>query len=84
MIVVKIEMWPGGYEDAKYPLGTLVIVNDGTSENPKRGNYDVWRLSAGQAIRSFRTRPSRGRVDNYPRASYSIFELVKRALESVL
>lgn len=83
MIVVKIEMWPGGFEDQSYPLGTMVIVNDGTSTNPHRGNYDVWKLYASEKIRSFRNKPPKGRVDNWPRHSYTVWQLIKRCLESL-
>lgn len=68
-------------------LGELVISNDGTG-TPDRGNYDV-RL--GRKPSDGRTNPQRvlanplrtGKVENYPRLTYSVWELVKRALAAV-
>lgn len=40
MIVVKLELWPGGDEQRKRSLGTAFIVNDGTGD-ARYGNYRV-------------------------------------------
>lgn len=56
-------------------LGTMIVSNDGTSEDLKRGNYDGSLLSAKNG-NPFRT----GHVENYPRESYNIWKLVFRML----
>lgn len=72
MVVVKVELWPGGYESNAREIGRMTITNrgDGTAE---RGNYDV------KVKRSGRT----GEVLSYARKRDSVWILVARALASV-
>lgn len=72
MVVVKVELWPGGYEENKREIGRMTITNtgEGTSE---RGNYDVKVKHSGKT----------GSVKNYARKRDSVWVLVARALASV-
>jgi hypothetical protein len=79
MIVVKIELWPHGYESKKVEIGRMTITNRGDSDNPKRGNYTVQVMRRGTVDTVQRV----GEVLNYARRTYPIWELVARALKSV-
>jgi hypothetical protein len=90
MIVVKIEMWPGGSEDRSYELGRTYIYNDGTG-TPARGNYEVrvcrkskdgqYNLTSREVVAGKKcTRV--GRVRDWPRKSYNIWRLILRCLKS--
>lgn len=51
MLVVKMELWPGGDESAKRELSRVVIVNDETG-TPELGNYDVTVTNeAGEVVK---------------------------------
>lgn len=84
MIVVKIEMWPGGDEEGAYELGRSYIRNRGDNpRHPHRGNYEIKVCRKGHtefkgwsAIKASR----QGEVFNWPRLSYNIWRLVLRAL----
>ncbi len=88
MLVVKIELHSaitGGVTE----IGRMLIGNDGESDASDRGDYDVHVLRRGagegrDAFRQWRTlSPVRtGRVEGYPRSSYSVWRLVARALLS--
>jgi len=79
MIVIKVELWPGGFEGRKKEIGRMLIDNDGTSHTPKRGHYRVRLMRKG----SSRTVQRTARVEDYPRESYPVWELVRRALENL-
>jgi len=78
MIVVKIELWPFGYESKKKEIGRMLIDNRGVSDDHKRGDYRIRVLRKGtsKVLRE-------GEVHNYPRKSYNIWRLVCRALKDV-
>lgn len=78
MIVIKIELWPLGFESRAREIGRMTLTNDGTSEDPKRGNYTAKVMRRGTIDKVQRT----ARVEDYPRQSYSIWELVRRALNT--
>ena len=82
MLVVKIELWPGGDESQARTLTTGRIYNDGHSPgHPRRGNYEVALNGQGRNRGGlWRT----GRVENFPRLSSGPWELLRRALNSVL
>lgn len=85
MIVVKLEMWPGGDEARAYTLGRTYIWNEGTTDDPSKGNYGVAVMRKGCEYShpinaSARTRS--GEVKNYPRLSYNVWRLIIRALKA--
>jgi len=79
MIVVKIEMWPLGFESKARELGRMYITNDGTGHE-KRGNYNVAVCRKGSTDKKSPLRT--GRVEDYPRLSYNVWRLILRALRS--
>ena len=76
MIVVKIELWPWGFESRKKEIGRMLIDNQGV--DGKRGDYRVRVLRKGSETKVLRE----GEVKNYPRESYTIWRLICRALKS--
>lgn len=75
MIVVKIELHSACTRKVT-ELGRVEIINDGTGSE-LRGNYDVHRI--GQHSRWLGV----GRVENHPRKSRTIFNLLRKALEAL-
>jgi hypothetical protein len=85
MIVVKIELH-SAITRRVTELGRMVICNDGTG-SAKRGNYDAYVLRKHFTEGQWLARPERvtgrqGRVEEYPRLSYTVWRLVLRALRS--
>ena len=86
MIVVKLEMWPGGNPAKAREIGRTYINNVGGTE--KRGDYDVRVCRKGHVdhhVKVFREGKGivrRGHVSNYPRLSYNVWRLIIRALRS--
>lgn len=62
MIVVKVELWPGGKEDRKTSLGMAFIVNDRTGTRT-HGNYTVMLGKIKDATQAYRI----GRVVGWAR-----------------
>lgn len=79
MLVVKIELWPGGDERRVKEIGRLHIINRGDSPTPRRGNYTVNLLRRGTNRKVHRS----GEVLNYPRLSYPVWKLIRKALEAL-
>ena len=79
MIVVKVELWPLGFEENKREIGRMTITNDGSSENPKRGNYTARVMRRGTTDKVLRET----RIEDYPRHSYTIWKLVRIALDKI-
>ena len=75
MIVVRVELWPKGWEGKPpHELMCMHITNDGTG-GESRGNYNVeiFRRGARGVMRLVR-------VEDFPRRSYHVGRLVLRAL----
>jgi len=94
MLVVKIEVWPGGIESRKREIGRTYIGNVGDSSDPSRGDYEVavcrrnveecpWPHGTDTDRKKKRPKPTRtGEVKNYPRLSYNVWRLILRSLLS--
>ncbi len=86
MIKVIVELHPFGSEADKRVLGEMIVWNDGTG-SPSRGNYKFWfgrganTLAEQRKVRKGDV-PPKGEVRDFPRKSYSVFELLKRCLNS--
>jgi hypothetical protein len=88
MIVVKIELWPGGAENhpRKQEIGRMYIANVGG--DIQRGDYQVAVCRRGstavpQPILPSGPMPTRsGEVRDYPRLAYNVWRLITRALKS--
>lgn len=87
MIVIKLELWPGGDEHRKLEIGRTYINNIGGSD--KKGDYNVRVMKKGQedtpineVFRNQKGITRVGSVSNYPRLSYNVWRLIIRALKS--
>lgn len=86
MIVVRVELWPGGMSSNKRELARMHIANGckTTIQNPNRGDYsghtfvgrDSAALDRGQVSKE-------GQVLNYPRKQLHVWNLVARMLASM-
>ena len=77
MIVIKVELWPGGDEQSKQLLAQGVVWNRvDHDQHPKRGNYGA--IFQGKTERYHRT----STVEDYPRQSRHVWELIRRALNN--
>jgi hypothetical protein len=81
MILVKIELHSARTGKVT-ELGQMRITNNGieSAHNPKRGEYDVEIMRKGSTTKVQR----KGLVRDYPRLSYTVWELVRRSLEAAL
>lgn len=91
MIVVNIEMWPRGDESKKYSIGKMFIWNRGNIKlhqetNGTRGDYEFELLRRDKVDvphneTETKDITARGRIENWPKRSYTIWKLIKRCLE---
>lgn len=79
MIVVKIELHSARTGKVS-ELGRMNITNNGLASTEKRADYDVEIMRKGTTNKVQR----RGLVRDYPRQAYTVWELVRRALEAGL
>lgn len=80
MIVVRVELWPGGHEGLAREIGRMTLANQASHpDHPRRGNYRVNLMRRGSRSRVQRT----ASVEDYPRESYPVCELVRRALDAL-
>lgn len=85
MIVIRVELHSAKTGNVT-EIGTMLLANDGTSDDPAVGNYDVWLGGKAHKGRKFaiRKKPLRtARVEGYRRKSNVIWKLVKRAVEAL-
>lgn len=89
MIVVKIELWPGGDASRSREIGRTYINNTGGSDS--RGDYDVrvmrkdydpQNISLRKVFGEGKGIARKGRVEKYPRLSYNVWRLIAKALLS--
>ena len=74
MLLVKIELHSARTGKVT-EIGRMHIINNGRG-TPKRGEYDVRIMRKGTT----NTVQREGMVRDYPRQSYTVWELVRRAL----
>lgn len=79
MVVVTVELWPGGDPTRKRHLGTAWIANDGTGDR-RTGNYWVKLFSRGKRPRLWKE----GIVRGFPRKDLLAWDLVYRALRNIV
>jgi len=79
MLVVKVELWPGGDERRCQELGRMTITNQGGTASAKRGNYTIRLMRRGTSA----TVQQVAEVLDYPQLSNPVWVLVKRALEAL-
>jgi len=74
MLVIKIELWPGGVAARARNMGTMFICNVGGTK--QSGNYEVMLAKWGKPTVPWRV----GVVRGFPRLSGSPWDLMKRAI----
>lgn len=78
MIVVKIELH-SAVTGKVSEIGRMVLSNDGGGSRT-RGNYNIQVMRRGTTDKV----QKHGFIANYPRLAYSVWELIRRALETTL
>jgi len=91
MIVVKVELWPGGLASRARELTRLYIGKDGKTSTSTRGNYDVAVMRRGETKPPWpigwggnpTAKPIRsGRVEGHARKALHVLTLVGKAIEA--
>jgi hypothetical protein len=82
VLVVRVELWPGGDPTRIKEIACVTIVNDGSGDELK-GNYDCASIRCGQSHMDPTTKPVRtARVEQYLRTR-PVLNLVVRALKNL-
>ncbi len=82
MIVVKVELWPGGSAEKAESLGVMCIANRGQAgEDPDHCSYDVELQRMQTGTTKTRASAFRSRVTHYRRKGW--LRLVTRAFEAL-
>ncbi len=81
MIVVKMELWPGGDKSKARPLGVIMIANDGTGD-AESGDYLVEASHAGKYFGKRKEPYKSGKVKGFLRG-LSPYRLLYRALKAI-
>lgn len=88
MIVIRVEMWPGGDKSKRRLMALGVITNLGTASSRARGDYSVILSRVSRtATNSDQTRKmiwKRGRVLGFKRDAFSVWYLLGTALYTLL
>lgn len=85
MIVVRVEMWPGGRADRKYLLGSAVIANDGKgSDSVGHYKFRIGRRGVDTPLAPLIKPWKVGAVLNFPRQRLGVWDLIFRALKEVI
>jgi len=79
MIVVKVEIWPGGVERYAKEIGRLLIHNTCYARDAKRGDYGVRLLRRG----SLKVVRKTAEVLDHPRLTAEVWNLIRKALEAL-
>ena len=80
MIIVRVQLYPGGFKTGKRTIGKLVIWNDGTGTEAV--SHYRWELHHAGVFYGKRTNPwKKGVVRNFPR-KLSPYRLVSRCLKA--
>jgi hypothetical protein len=77
MLVVRIELWPGGCEARKRTLATGTITNLGTGSNTCGNYFADLRDAAGRSWRH-------GTVTDFPRNRLLAWDLLFRVLKNLV
>ena len=77
MLVVRIELWPGGCESRKRTLATGTITNLGTGSKTRGNCFADLRDAAGRPWRH-------GTVTDFPRRRLLAWVLLHRVLRNLL
>lgn len=81
MIIVTVEL-DSAVTGQRTELAKMAIANDGTSQSPTVGHYEVRVGRKGQTLKQLWNAPQRrGQVKHWPRQSKHVWYLIVRALE---
>lgn len=87
MIVVTVEMWPGGDKSKRYLLGIATITNDATGTR-EIGNYDATFSDQVNIVKGGAMPENllvhAGRVENFDRQRRNVWQLLNAALGDAL
>lgn len=75
MLYARLELWPGGDRSRRKVLGHVTISNDGTSGDPRRGDYAAQVYGDGG-----RRQLEEAHVFGFPRLRLTGWDLLLRAL----
>ncbi len=78
MIVVRVEIWPGGNRDRRRHLGTAAITNNACGTET-RGSYVARFFVAGKRKKTWHVT----NVNGFPRTRLLAWDLLFRALRNV-
>lgn len=80
MIVVKVELW-SAVTGQKTELARMEIANEGTHQNPLRGDYVARALIGRSTVQlDRRTTKTTTQIANWPRTQKHVWNLVSAAL----
>lgn len=82
MLVIKIELWPGGDEDLAQELHRGYIWNDATGTLDK-GNYQAQFLEKGKKLKG-KSIWKKGEIKNFPRKRLLAWDLLALTLIKAL
>lgn len=94
MIVVRVELW-SAITKQRTELARMVIANDATHENPKRGNYKcaTYKGRSAEALQKAMINSLEGTthlgvarvcsIYDWPREARHVWNLVARALKTM-
>lgn len=86
MIVVKVEMWPGGDESRAVEFGRMEIVNDETktlATSGVQGDYNVTIKGGSYGLVSrYKKVWKMTKVVGFDRNRFGVWHLVRKALQS--
>lgn len=80
MLVIRIELWPGGSEEEKEIIHEGRIARVRTYNKMARGDYRYWFSQARKTKRTLR----RGKIVHFPRKRLSAWDLLYRCLKDAL
>lgn len=75
MLVIKVELHPYGDANNVQILASMIIANDGSSNNANYGNYTVYKVD------KFGNRRVSGSIKNHRRLAESVWKLVNKAIK---
>ncbi len=90
MIVVKVELWPHGYEENTQEIGRVFVANVGGDH--RKGDYLVAAMrrgeercpwSCGDGANATATPVREGKVSGHARLSLPVLTLIRKALAAM-
>jgi hypothetical protein len=83
MVVVKIELWPGGSEEHKEEIGSMKITNKGATEDGKFGRY-FYELFKSKKYSKSEGVWKKGEMHWFPRLTRGPYDILYRVLKEAV